>query len=64
MKMDLALDNLQRLICHKTHQTKPNQRQTGKKCLFLNMEVFPQPHNSPDFTSPDFTSPDNCSVFL
>ena len=21
--MDLALDNLQRLICHKTHQTKP-----------------------------------------
>ena len=23
--MDLALNNLQRLICHKTHQTKPNQ---------------------------------------
>ena len=22
--MDLALNNLQRLICHKTHQTKPN----------------------------------------
>ena len=21
--MDLALNNLQRLICHKTHQTKP-----------------------------------------
>ena len=25
IKMDLALDNLQRLVCHKTHQTKPNQ---------------------------------------
>ena len=24
-KMDLALNNLQRLICHKTQQTKPNQ---------------------------------------
>ena len=23
--MDLVLNNLQRLICHKTHQTKPNQ---------------------------------------
>ena len=23
--MDLALNNLQRLICHKTKQTKPNQ---------------------------------------
>ena len=27
--MDLALNNLQRLICHKTQQTKPNQ--TEKK---------------------------------
>ena len=25
INMDLALDNLQRLICHKTQQTKPNQ---------------------------------------
>ena len=24
--MDLALNNLQRLICHKTQQTKPNQK--------------------------------------
>ena len=24
IKMDLALNNLQRLIFHKTHQTKPN----------------------------------------
>ena len=23
--MDLALNNLQRLVCHKTQQTKPNQ---------------------------------------
>ena len=25
IKMNLALNNLQRLICHKTKQTKPNQ---------------------------------------
>ena len=25
IKMDLALNNLERLICHKTQQTKPNQ---------------------------------------
>ena len=25
IKMDLALNNQQRLICHKTQQTKPNQ---------------------------------------
>ena len=25
IKMDLALNNLQRLICRKTQQTKPNQ---------------------------------------
>ena len=24
IEMDLALNNLQRLICHKTQQTKPN----------------------------------------
>ena len=23
IKMDLALNNVERLICHKTHQTKP-----------------------------------------
>ena len=26
--MDLALNNLQRLICHKAQQTKPNQNST------------------------------------
>ena len=26
MKMDLALNNLQRLICHKTHQIKPSMQ--------------------------------------
>ena len=32
--MDLALNNLQRLICHKTQQTKPNQiRILGKKVI-------------------------------
>ena len=25
IKMDLALNNLQKLICYKTQQTKPNQ---------------------------------------
>ena len=27
-KMDLALNNLQRLICHKTQQTKPNHKKS------------------------------------
>ena len=27
--MDLALNNLQRLICHKTQQTKPNTQTCG-----------------------------------
>ena len=26
IKMELALNNLQRLICHKTQQAKPNQK--------------------------------------
>ena len=29
IKMDLALNNRQRLICHKTQQTKPNQPTIG-----------------------------------
>ena len=33
--MDLALNNLQRLICHKTKQTKPKQTKPDKK-NFLN----------------------------
>ena len=28
--MDLALNNLQRLICHKTQQTKPNRAYVNK----------------------------------
>ena len=31
--MDLALNNLQRLICHKTKQTKPNQTKTASNIL-------------------------------
>ena len=34
--MDLALNNLQRLIFHKTQQTKPNQtvpKTTGSACV-------------------------------
>ena len=34
--MDLALNNLQRLICHKTHQTKPS----FFKMWHLNMAYF------------------------
>ena len=30
IKMDLALNNLQRLICHKTKQTKPNHLSENK----------------------------------
>ncbi len=40
MKMDLALNNLQRLICHKTQQTKPNQtknQSTRKKRKVLRL---------------------------
>ena len=35
--MDLALNNLQRLICHKTKQTKPNQiyQSWVSPCLFI-----------------------------
>ena len=33
IKMDLALNSLQRLICHKTKQTKPNQTNYIIICL-------------------------------
>ena len=34
--MDLALNNLQRLICHKTHQTKPtNPQESGFQVEFI-----------------------------
>ena len=33
--MDLALNNLQRLICHKTHQTKPNQIKIIFKQIYM-----------------------------
>ena len=33
--MDLALNNLQRLICCKTHQTKPNQTKLEENQLFI-----------------------------
>ena len=34
--MDLALNNLQRLICHKTQQTKPNQTKLETSKLYAN----------------------------
>ena len=36
--MDLALNNLQRLICHKIQQTEPNQTIT-LKFLFVFLEI-------------------------
>ena len=36
--MDLALNNQQRLICHKTHQTKPNQTKKLKVFILKNTE--------------------------
>ena len=33
--MDLALNNLQRLICHKTQQTKPNQTYTHTHTIYI-----------------------------
>ena len=35
--MDLALNNLQRLICHKTHQTKPT---VCKQIIFIKQNFF------------------------
>ena len=37
IKIDLALNNLQRLICHKTHQTKPIE-------LFFDLETVLTPN--------------------
>ena len=34
--MDLALNNLQRLICHKTKQTKPTQSFGIKAIVIMN----------------------------
>ena len=33
--MDLAFNNLQRLICHKTKQTKPNQDKTVRVVILV-----------------------------
>ena len=34
--MDLALNNLQRLICHKTQQTKPNNKHHKQQAISYN----------------------------
>ena len=34
IKIDLALNNQQRLICHKTHQTKQNQQMVFMQIFF------------------------------
>ena len=34
-KMDLALNNLERLICHKTQQTKPNVQGCGNDYVLI-----------------------------
>ena len=33
--MDMVLNNLQRLICHETQQTKPSKQKTDVKLLLL-----------------------------
>ena len=38
--MDLALNNLQRLICHRTKQTKPNQTNAVGLCCFRYERVY------------------------
>ena len=35
MKIDLALNNLQRLICHKTQTTKPNYSHYNKNLIII-----------------------------
>ena len=37
IKMDLALNNLQRLICHKTQQTKPKQSSSSCGRLYYSI---------------------------
>ena len=39
-KMDLALNNQQRLICHKTQPTKPNQIKSGNWELLVAIGFF------------------------
>ena len=40
--MDLALNNLQRLICHKTQQTKPNQSEISFSSFIRRGSVLSQ----------------------
>ena len=40
--MDLALNKLQRLICHKTQQTKPNQNAMLNKSRKQHPQKLPQ----------------------
>ena len=44
--MDLALNNLQSLICHKTQQTKPNHLTVSKQLTALNETICVQTLNS------------------
>ena len=39
IKMDLVLNNLQRLICHETHQTKPNQTEDKRRSFKSMMSI-------------------------
>ena len=38
--MDFALNNLQMLICHKTHRTKPNQTKTLFIIMIYNQDMY------------------------
>ena len=39
IKLHLYLNNLQRLICHKTQQTKPNQNTLNNKVTYNNQTI-------------------------
>ena len=42
IKMDLALNSLQGLICHKTQQTKPSQTNNAERLGWSNSAVVPE----------------------
>ena len=55
--MDLALNDLQRLICHKTQQTKTNQNLVNffyVKTHFYNWYYLPTPPLGQDMTQGQF----------
>ena len=44
IKLDLALNNIQRLICHKTQTTNMNKNTSLGKTKMASEEIDPGPH--------------------